>query len=220
MLTMSADEARKNPPVKLALSSILKDEFEVEQLYSGDFAALDTPLSLGVERKTFANLVMSLASNELDEQLSRMVDIYDIPVLLIEGLPAPQGNGRVRVYGAQRDYPYAWIINSISAWWMRGVLPIFVDKQKSTPLTVAALYDLAKKTEHRECFAPKRILPTLRPMTMAERVMMQFPGVGEKRASLFRGQALADLATQDEEAWQAQLGKVTGKRVWEAWRTS
>ncbi|KKK96192.1 hypothetical protein LCGC14_2665240, partial [marine sediment metagenome] len=76
MLTMTSDEARKQATVRLALAALLKDDFEVDNLFVGDFAALDTPLSLGIERKSFPNLVQSLASNELDEQLSKMVDVY------------------------------------------------------------------------------------------------------------------------------------------------
>ena len=213
---MTSDEARKHTAVRLALATLLKGEFEVDNLFVGDFAALDTPLSLGIERKSFTNLVQSLASNELDEQLSKMVDVYDIPVLLVEGLPVPVG-GKVRVYGAQRSYAYAWIMASIVGWHLRGVLPIFVKDLKATPPTVAALYGVAKKLTHRDTFAPKKVLPNLRPMSLTERVLLQFPGVGEKRVKQFRGESLAALATLPVEDWQEKLGKVTGRKVAEAW---
>ncbi len=219
MLTMTSDEARKQAAVRLALATLLKDEFEVDNLFVGDFAALDTPLSLGIERKSFSNLVQSLASNELDEQLSKMVDVYDIPVLLVEGLPVPVA-GKVRVYGARRSYTYAWIIGSIVGWFLRGVLPVFVKDLKATPPTVAALYGVAKKLEHRDSFAPKRVLPNLRPMSLTERAMMQFPGVGEKRAKLFRNDCLEELARLDLAEWQKRLGKITGKKVRQAWLAS
>jgi len=217
VLTMTSDEARKQAAVRLALATLLKDEFEVDNLFVGDFAALDTPLSLGIERKSFPNFVQSLASNELDEQLAKMVAVYDIPVLLIEGLPVPVA-GKVRVYGAQRSYTYAWIIGSIVGWYLRGVLPVFVKDLKATPPTVAALYGVAKKLEHRDAFAPKKVLPNLRPMSLTERVLLQFPGVGEKRAKQFRGESLAALATLPVEDWQEKLGKVTGRKVAESWQ--
>ncbi len=165
---------------------------------------------------SFPNLVQSLASNELDEQLAKMVAVYDIPVLLIEGLPVPVA-GKVRVYGAQRSYTYAWIIGSIVGWYLRGVMPVFVKDLKATPPTVAALYGTAKKLEHRDTFAPKKILPNLRPMSLTERVLLQFPGVGEKRVKQFRGESLAALASLPVEDWQERLGKVTGRKVAELW---
>lgn len=217
---MDQDEARKNPAVRNDLKAALGDSFDVDNLYVGDFAALDTPLSLGIERKAFSNLIQSLCSNELDEQLSKMVEVYDVSVLLVEGLPAPNRAGKVRVYGAQRSYPYSWVVSSIAAWGMRGVLPLFVQSVKATPMTVAALYHLVAKEDHRETFSPKKVLPNLRKMSLAERVLLQFPGVGEQRVKQFRGENLAALAALGEAEWQKRLGKVTGKKVAERWASS
>jgi len=216
MLTMTSDEARKNESLRLALATLLKDDFEVEQLYVGDFAALDTPLSLGIERKTFANLVHSLASNELDEQLSKMLDTYDVTVALIEDMPVPRPDGKVRVHGAKKDYSYSWLLGSLGGWFLRGVFPLLVPA-KATPLAIVTLYKLVAKPEHREMYAPKKVLGNLRRMSLVERVMLQFPGIGEKKVKEFRDESLADLAIWPVEVWQDKLGKVTGRKVSESW---
>lgn len=215
---MTSDEARKNDSLRLALATLLKDDFEVELLYVGDFAALDTPLSLGIERKTFPNLVHSLASNELDEQLSKMVDVYDVTVVLVEDLPAPRPDGKVRVHGAKKDYSYSWLLGSLFGWALRGVAPLLVPA-KATPLAIVTLYRLVAKAEHRENFAPKKVLGNLHRMSLVERVMLQFPGIGEKRVKEFRNESLADLASWPVEVWQEKLGKITGRKVEEAWKT-
>lgn len=218
MLTMDADEARKQTAIKLELATRLGDDFEVDNLYSGDFAALDTPLSLGVERKKFSNLVQSMGSGELDEQMTRLVNTYDVPVLLVEGLPVPDPAGGVHVWGAQHTVPYAWVVGAVAGWFGRGAMFFHVTDKAATPATLIALYHMFAKKEHRQVYAPKRVLPALRRMSLVEAIMIQFPGVGPKRAEGLAAIPLVELAGWSREDWVTRLGKITGGRVYEAWR--
>ena len=83
MLTLDSKESRTNPTLRRYLVSRLNDDLLVDDLASGDIATLDTPLTLGIEHKSFNDFVGSLSSGRLDEQLARMVDLYDVPVLMI-----------------------------------------------------------------------------------------------------------------------------------------
>lgn len=217
-LLMSHDEARKNPGIHTGLLKLVP-ELRVEPLYAGDFAALDTPIGLGVERKSFSNLMSSMGTGELDEQMAKMVEVYDFPVLLVEGLPAPNAVGKVTVWGAQTKHNYGWIVGTLAGWYARGILPYFVDKPAATPRVVAALYHYAEKPDHRETFAPKRIVNNLRPMSLAEKIMVQFGGVGPELARQFHGSNPVDLATKTQEEWVALLGPTRGLRVYEMWQT-
>lgn len=214
---MSADEARKNTAIFKSVKRLLPT-LETADLFAGDFASLDTPISLGIERKTYSNLMMSLGSGELDDQLARMVDAYDFPVLLIEGLPDPNWKGEIPVYQAKRGFSYAWVAGSIIGWYARGVLPFFVPSWKSTAPTVAALVKFAEKDSHRTTFKPKRLTSNLRPMTLPEKIMVQFGGVGIELATRYREEIPAHLANRSAEDWVADLGKVRGKRVYDEWQ--
>lgn len=218
MLTMDTGEARNQPGINAQLRSFLRDDFDTGHLYSGDYAALDLPLALGIERKAFSNLVSSLISGELDEQLARLVEVYDVPVLLVENMPSPYPDGTVPVYGAKKNINYAWIIGSVVGWYKRGVMPLFIANQKGTAATIAAVYTTLTKKEGRTYYAPKQLAPNLRAATLVERVLLQFPGVGEKRLAPLTKQSLVDLANQPEEFWIGAVGPAVGKKVYEAWR--
>lgn len=225
VLTMDTREALKNPNIEAKLRSFYPDEFEVAELASGDYAAFDTPLTLGIERKSWNNLVGSTINGELDEQLSRLVENYEVSVLLTR-IPSPAGDGRSRVWGVKNrsgrtsSYPYRLFAQTVTSWWCRGVMPVLVHDEAAMPWMISALYEEAKRPDHREFYAPKKLLPNLRPLTLPERVMCGFPGVGEKLAQEFRGYSLQELANWDLPQWQAVLGPVRGKTIYQKWRAS
>lgn len=219
MLTISDDEARKNGPLVTKLAALLPGETETAHLATGDYVALDLPVSFGVERKAFGNLIASLGSDELDEQLARLVDAVDIPYLLVEGMPSPTPDGKLRLWGAKRAYPYGWVAGALLDWAARGVVVWRVDGIKETPYALAYLHRWWSKGEHRETYRPKApTLPALRRVTFTEQVMLQFPGVGPKRVEAVRHTPLADLAGWTEEEWIALLGKAHGANVYKKWR--
>jgi len=218
MLTMSADEARKNPLIDQALAAELQGDYDVAGLLSGDFASLDTPIALGVERKTFPNFAGSLGSGELDEQLTTLLTTYDLPVLILEGMPRADHNGKLPLYGAKREVTHAWVVGSLVGWAARGVWTMRTEDQVETVQTLVFLYRFAAKTLHRKFYTPRRLLPNLRELSLGARMMSMFAGVGPGRAAKFVGRAPADLAGMTEEQWQEELGKVTGRKVYEQWQ--
>lgn len=218
MITIDTNEVTRTKEVANYLETQVTVVYE--KLPSADYASLETPLTVGVERKAINNLAGSLVSNELDEQLSRLVDSYDIPVLLVEGLPVPRRDGTFHLYGGKgRDYHYAWFIGALAGWYGRGVWPLMVPSIVATGPTILGLYKLASKEKHREHFEPKKVLPSLSPYNLTQRVMLQFPGVGPERVESFRHETLHTLAGWTEDQYRGELGDKTGKRVYDAWRT-
>lgn len=221
MLVIDSREARNHPDFEVSLSSLLPDEVGVDLLDSGDFASLNTPLTLGVERKSFKNITSSLGTGELDEQLSRLVDTYNLPVLLIEGLPNPTIDGKLNIVG-DGSINYSWLMNNVFGWYARGVLPLFVKSMASTPQAVAALYVVASKSEHRTTFSPRRLLPNLRKLPFPYQVLSLFPGLGEVRLKkveeVLGKMSLSKMAELSAERWQEIVGDKVGKEVHKRWR--
>lgn len=217
MLTMDTLEARTNPVARRYLTSRAGDEFEVDSLVSGDFASMSTPLTLGVEHKAFNDLVHSLSSGRFDEQMSRLLSTYDVPVIAVTDFPVPKPNGKVSVFGAKTQVAYSWVIGALGGWALRGVLPMPLRSLAALGPTVYAFYKLASKEEHRSTYSPPRLLDNLRPMTTTEKVLVQLPGVGPERAAKLKDRTPRQLGVMALEDWQKILGPVVGQRAWAAW---
>lgn len=218
-LLISHNEAGNQPAIVNGLRRQFNDEVRIVPLDTGDFAAVDTPLSLGIERKSFPNLVSSMMNHELDDQLTRLVDTYDVPVLLVEGLPThPDRNGKVRIWGANKAVPFSWVMQTVADHCARGVILWQVEAKKNTAGAVAEWYRWAAKGEHREHYRPKRVLPPLRRYSFAQEVALtSFPGVGEVAVRKLGGVSLREMAGWSEEDWQGVLGKAKGSEVWKRW---
>lgn len=81
-------------------------EVFVESLSSGDYK-WGTPLgSVGVERKTVANLVQDITNGVADTQLARLISDYKLPVLLVEGTITCNIAGEVVVFIGKTPKPF------------------------------------------------------------------------------------------------------------------
>jgi ERCC4-type nuclease len=213
---MDAREARTNVGALTSLRKLIGGSLEVEMLESGDFASTDTPLTLGIEHKTFGDLVGSMSSNRLDKQLSLLVDSYDVPVLLVDDVPAARG-GKLAIYGARRSVSLNWVMGSVFGWALRGVIPLMVRTPAMVGPTVASLYATVSKGEHRSTYEPVKLLDNLHEMTLTERVAVQLPGIGPERAAKFADKTPAELTALTEAVWKEWLGPLTGARGYAAW---
>ena len=216
-LIMDSLEAGKHRGVASQLTRMMGEEFTVEPLDSGDFASHDTPLTLGIERKAWGNLVGSVHDNQLDAQLSRMVDTYDVRVLLIDGMPEVRPDGYVPIFGSKKSFRYGLFLGTQSGWYARGVWPLSVRGIKAVAWTVYHLYNWCAKEEHRDTFQPQIVQDNLRPMTIGERLVYQLPGIGIEKSKEFRSMTPADLHELPLESWQDLLGPKTGQKAYETW---
>lgn len=216
MLVVDTRQWRTAPGARNFLERTLGDDICAEQLVSGDYAATNTPLSLGIEHKDFNDLAGSLMSNRLDIQCAALVSSYDVPVLLISDWPAAKGP-HYPLFGTKgRTIAVKWVNKTLHSWSLRGLI---VDKYRTgseVGPAVLAWYETCKVEEHRTTYEPKRLLENLRPLSLIEQVMLTLPGVGPTRAAAFRGFSPVNLPP-DVQGWQDKLGKVTGQRAYEAW---
>src|SRR5262245_42322387 len=60
--------------------------------------------TVGVERKTVADLLGSVASGRLASQLTRLRDEFAVPILIVEGGYGLDGDRRIRVAGRQTGW--------------------------------------------------------------------------------------------------------------------
>ena len=71
-------------PIQRALMSELT--CEVTELPTGDYAwTSEGNLSVGIESKTSTDLVTSFVNGRLADQISRLIETYDVPILLVTG---------------------------------------------------------------------------------------------------------------------------------------
>ena len=80
-------------------------------------------IRIGVERKSVANLLSSQSSGELADQLRRMLDNYDVVILLISGPLSKKGRDRhvVTVPKAFHKVSFDSLWNELGRWEARGV---------------------------------------------------------------------------------------------------
>ncbi len=80
-------------------------------------------IKVGIERKSVSNLLSSQSSGELADQLRRMLDNYDVVILLISGPLSKRGRDRhvVTVPHAFHKVSFDSLWNELERWEARGV---------------------------------------------------------------------------------------------------
>lgn len=213
--SLDQNEARQSPWILKELKPLIP--VTVQDNDVGDVICEETPITYGIERKALNNLAGSLASNELDDQLSRMLDAFDASFLLVEGLPTPGPDGRFRAYGTANSYSYAWFMGAILGWTLRGIIPILVPSMKATARAIASIHNTCAKPDHRETYEPRRLLPNLRMAPLTQRILMQIDGVGPTRAEQTPFEHPYQIGEASLATMKKLLGPKTGGRVYEEW---
>ena len=75
----------REPPWMVDRLKALGVGVAVEHLDAGDYASFPHGLTVGIERSTMPDLLGKLTSNRIVDQAWKMVDAYNIPILLREG---------------------------------------------------------------------------------------------------------------------------------------
>jgi ERCC4-type nuclease len=71
---------------------------QLKLLTTGDYAwQSDSGLSIGIESKTASNLIMSFTTGQLADQCKRMLEDYDVAILLISGRITRDNSSKVLV---------------------------------------------------------------------------------------------------------------------------
>jgi len=209
MIYMDSDEARKWPEIAQGLWDIV----EVRDLEAGDYRIPGVDGLVVVERKTSVDLVNSVKTSRLNDQIRSILDLNALPVLLIEGRIDTR-DGRLATEHRSYPFPYTWLSNYLVTLQLSGVLCVWSPSVRATVEILRGLHSYFQRSEHSSTrssflrFSPQdpfpvrilSVLPgyssdlarralshfkTLRAFFSASpRDRMQVPGIGEKKARI------------------------------------
>lgn len=150
---MDSDESRKQPMIVSHLTEQLirrQTELVIRDLISGDFAFQSTDNHfIGIERKAADNLMGSLTSGELSDQIRTMqIYSYDVSYVLVEGFLGIDNLGHMKTNF--QAYSYIW------EYWQAfkaeaqeaGVRFIESPNITRTSHVIATIYDYWQSTTH------------------------------------------------------------------------
>lgn len=135
-------------------------------MHSGDFK------KVGIERKSVLDLMSSLG-DRLAGQLARMLDYYDVSVLMIEG---SLRNINGQMYTARGIEQWTWdaVWNFLQTWQMRGVSLQLTADEGQTVHRIVNLFAYYQKPSHTGGYTRRQV---------GDARVLAFPnGVGEKTA--------------------------------------
>lgn len=201
--------------------------FTIVELATGDFA-WESPIGeIAIERKTVSDFLDSFQKGRLQEQLRRLIESYEVPILMIEGY-VEERMGHVYLGKGKGTWANKWSYsgfrNILLEWQMAGVL---LETTKSIPDTVrriAGLYRFTRKENHESM--SRRQLIKIGGEHPACTTIASLPGIGPKKAkellNRFSLIDIFDIASEGEAELAKVLGKATARKVMEhlTWKNS
>jgi ERCC4-type nuclease len=217
------------------LRNLFRKEAEVKQLAYGDFAFSgndeDGPVFVGIERKTWTDLVTSLTSGRLiSHQIPGLCNTYNHRYLLIEGMWKNERKTGLLMVKNGRGYRYVgmdryWMSKDVFGWintlCIKGGLNLVMSNNiYATAAIVTALHTWWAKpySSHKGLDGFKRMEGTgmVKP-TLFRRVAAELPGVGwdrSQKAVRHFGSVLEMMqATEDDWASIEGIGPKTAAKV-------
>lgn len=209
-ISVASDEP--DAQLKRTLLSGLGLDAVVRPLDFGDYA-WECPLGYTVlERKEANDLVTSIQTGRLDDQMERCLSGAEVVILLREGHYGERG-GKIFIPGSPVDMDYDRVNNLLLKWQARGVLLVDSPSPSSTHMRIASLYHWSQVhgPDFQEVMPRRRRLPNLGRLSEHAEILAGLPGIGTKRAELLAAQApLRDILG----AWgEDEFVSVTGSRA-------
>jgi len=216
MILVDIHEQRSKVPGLLGAESI------VVSLDTGDysFKGWDNKI-IAIERKSVNNLLSSISSGELADQLGRMLENIDVPILLIEGdiKPDPRTGYAVLDGHMPTRFNYDAIVNHIHVWQLRGML---IERTRSETDTAHRILSLAKM------YAENKSVPSIKRKRHLDfsskkdpvlNIVAAFPGIGTDRAkSLLRTHGTLQqlcCSSKDELRAAPGIGETAARTVYD-----
>lgn len=196
-------------------------------LPSADFA-WSTPWGrVGVEDKPLTALVTDRRSGRLDDELRRLVDCYELPILFIRGLPNVGGDGAIRFLPQEQDYRSGWTIDSLDnlllGRQLKGVYVTWCPSDAYLGTRLMSLYTYTQRRPQDESLKPQRqqVMPWLGPLTgraeLIYTILGQVRGVRNRREiaeSMANKYTLGQVFDLKEDGWQEEgMTKLMAGRV-------
>jgi ERCC4-type nuclease len=207
--------------------------YEITDLESGDVAFLgygpNGPLTLpvGIERKTYYDLVKCFIDTRLNQQLEKMPLYYKKIYIIIEGKPRLK-NGHIlvprdvkgKVEWMESRLTYSVLDNYLNT--LTDELHIQIKRSlnlEETCWQVMDIYSHCSKESHGSHLRIDKtweINPWM-PISFEQRVAQQLDGIGEKKAGLVAAMFpnVGEWGQISEEEWQKipGIGKATAKTI-------
>lgn len=185
-------------------------------LPSGDFA-WSTPYGrVGVEDKPITALVTDRRSGRLDDELRRLCGAYELPILLIRGLPSVNSDGSLHWLPHEATYREGWTIDSLDnlllGRQMRGVYVTWCPTNEYLGERLWHLYEYTMRTPQDVMYMKRApMMPYLGPLTgraeLVYTLLAQVKGIRDKREIAERlavKHSLGALFNLDQKGWQAE----------------
>lgn len=169
------DEQVKHPNI----ISGLGDYAEIRQLISGDYAFNTRFGRLArIELKTVSDLIGSIATGRMSEQLAKMPR-GDIKILLVQGWLTVNHNGYLRTKSRSWKRPYNWLWNYLLSAQCAGTYIYLSPNEFLTPRLIISIFDWFNKDEH-SAMAQRQRLGIMHPQLTPKQLMFcTIPGVGD-----------------------------------------
>ncbi len=130
-------------------SRLLEVGWVQESLYAGDYHFLTINYKrVGIERKTVSDLISSLSNERLSDQLFRLVEHYDIKILLLEGKWGQVYDGSILTAHGVTQWKWDTVWNFIQTWQDRGVTIQMTTNSGMTIQRLNSLYAYYQKASH------------------------------------------------------------------------
>jgi len=199
----------------------LGEECQVKRMEVGDYVWACPSGIVRVERKAVTDLLGSMTSGRLNDQLRKLVAESSIPILLIEG-KIGEWRGKVDVsrgHSFHSQWSFNAVDNILLSWQLAGLYLSHAPTLMRTPERIISLYNLTQKEEHSALNRQKII--NLKEDAPSITTLVTFPGIGIKRArQIMRDYTLEQLANMELKELQKLLGKKTGEKVHAHWRSN
>ncbi len=202
---------------------------EIVELPSADYLHIrQDGETIAIERKTASDLLNSLSSGRLSEQLRHARDRYSLPVLLIEGDLRMDPDGVLRADGRRTGWQYAAVEGALAVVQLAGIL-VYRWPIVDTPNSLNRILNLLDKPSHDLLSRKARpVFVSLNPeYTQQVWCLSALPGIGpETAASLLETYGsiwnVMKAVVEDPEAVQSvkiggrRLGKIRYQKLREA----
>lgn len=170
----------------------------VSRLDAGDYAFWPHGLSVGIERKTISDLLSSIASKRLVSQAHKMIESYDLAILLREGNIRRSMGGMIEYQHGTNWVESGWAWSSYQGimfdLWLMGF--IVWDCIGDIAQDIATIVHSLSKEEHKWIRERERppVIAVSAQYRNAVWALCAFDSVGPETAeNLLKGRTIADV---------------------------